>query len=186
MRTATLCNSLLLLVLVGCGIEGPRPALPSGRRHAAAPTPQVERVAPQVPLGSVHADGLQPLPIVQHITGDDAAFQAPKVFLIQSRQELAAVGSVELINHPIDFDRYCLVVLSLGQQPTGGYWARITAAQLQGDVLYVQGFVNRPSAGQAVSQAITHPYAAAVIPKAHPRSVQSDIQSLTDQAAPSQ
>jgi hypothetical protein len=127
---------------------------------------------------------LEPVAILQHITGDDPAFASPQVLLVQSRQQLEQLGSRELIHRNVDWDAHTLVILAFGPQPTGGCWGRITAAQLQGDVLHLQGFANRPSPNQAVTQGVTFPYAAAVLPKLNVHSVRSDIQSVTGQPAP--
>lgn len=187
LRTTAACFLLLTLGLFGCEGEGPRPALLSHPRPTAAkPAAPPYTEAPAAVQPTPAAGDLQPLPIVQQFTGDDSAFQIPEIFLVQSRQELAALGSLDLINHPVDFAKQSVLILALGQQPTGGYWARITAVQLQGDVLHVQGFANRPSASQATSQALTYPYAAAVIPKVQPQTLRSDIQSVSGQPAPPQ
>lgn len=187
-RIALACVPLVVLGLVGCGGEWPRSALlsrPAASTRIATP-PEPAPAAPTAAPANLPAASkdLQPLPIIQHFTGDDPALQSPAVILVQSRQELAAIGSVELINHAIDFDRHCLVVLALGRQSTAGYWGRLTAAQLEGDVLHVQGFANRPAPGQASPQAITCPYAAAVLPKVRAQAVRSDIQSVTGQPLP--
>jgi len=168
----TLPVPLLLIGVLGLAAcqsgssPNPQPAAPSGRVSAAAPT------------------DLTPLAIVQHIAGEDPGFPSPQIFLIQSRDQLLALGSQELINHNVDFGRHTLAVIALGRQATGGYWARITAAQLQGDVLHLQGFANRPGQEQAVSQATTCPYAAIVLPKVKPAGLRSDIQSISGQMVP--
>ncbi|MEM9883250.1 MAG: protease complex subunit PrcB family protein [Planctomycetota bacterium] len=65
----------------------------------------------------------------------------------------------------VDFDMHSVILLSLGQQPTGGYSAEITGLQLKGDLLYVQATAVAPGPDDATTKAITYPYSAVAVPK---------------------
>lgn len=113
-----------------------------------------------------HAEqGANALPLQRHYAGDDAGLKTAAVTLVNSKAELDALGSQELASKPVDFEHESLVVVALGQRPTGGWWAKIDSVQLQGDQLFVQATINRPAEGVPVLQVVTHPYAAAVISK---------------------
>lgn len=122
--------------------------------------------------------GTQPVPIIAHLTGNDPALKYPSVLLINSQAELARLGAQELSRHPVDFNQHSLVVLALGEKPTGGYWARITAIQKSGTDLFVQGIANRPAKDQPVTQALSYPYAAAIVPKTLAKRIYSEIESV--------
>lgn len=121
--------------------------------------------------------------IAAHYRGNDAGFTQPGVFLINSQQELEKRGSTELINKSVDFENQTIVVLALGEQKSGGYWAHIDAVQNLGERLYVQGFANQPAVDEMTTQQITHPYAAAVVPKIF-AVVQPEITSVRGQPMP--
>jgi hypothetical protein len=98
---------------------------------------------------------------------------------------LDALGAQELSELEVDLDQYDLVLVALGQQPTGGYWVHITGLQRVGDVIYVEGIANAPADDEAVTQAQTYPYAAAVIPKVNAAlALRSSIQSVQSQQPP--
>jgi len=109
--------------------------------------------------------GVQPLVIQRQFTGNDAGLTQPDVMLVNSAEELETKGSEDLRSKEIDFSEHSLIVVTMGQRNTGGFWAHIESAQLVGDQLFVQGSVNKPAADAMVTQQITYPYAAAVIPK---------------------
>lgn len=128
---------------------------------------------------------VQPLPILEQTRGQDPALSTDMIALIQSRQELEALGAEELSKLEVDFDQNDVVLVALGQQSTGGYWVHITGLQRVGDVIYVEGIANAPAADEAVTQAQTYPYAAAVIPKTDAAlALRSSIQSVQGQQPP--
>lgn len=116
--------------------------------------------------------------ILRRYHGSDPGFTEAMVLLINSREELESLNSSQLIDQPIDFDSESLILLALGEKPTGGYWARITAVQHQNNFLYVQGMANRPHRDQTVPQTLTYPYDAAVIKKIRSAQVRSEIESV--------
>jgi len=116
--------------------------------------------------------------IIRKYHGSDPGFTEPMVLLVNSREELESFNSSHLINQAVDFDRESLLLLALGEKPTGGYWARITAVQRQNNLLYMQGTANRPHRDQTVAQVLTYPYAAVVIKKVRSAQVRSEIDSV--------
>ena len=123
----------------------------------------------------------QSVEILKKFNGNDPGLKEPGLMLINSAQELEVLGSYELTSHEIDFDRQSLLILTLGEKPTSGHWAKIVGVQREGSLLYVQGWANRPSEEQAVTQVLTYPYAAAVISKAKDVQLRSEIESLVGQ-----
>ena len=120
----------------------------------------------------------QPVSVLRRYNGTDPGLKEPLLLLVNSAQDLESLGSYDLAVHAVDFDKESLVLLALGEKPTGGYWARITGVQREGQQLYVQGLANRPSQDQAVTQALTYPYDAVVISKIRHAKVLSEIESL--------
>jgi hypothetical protein len=120
----------------------------------------------------------KPVEIIASYHGSDPGFVEPMVLLVNSHEELEQLNSADLIDQGIDFDDESLLLLSLGEKPTGGYWARITAVQRQGGLLYMQGSANRPHRDQTVPQVLTYPYAAVVIKKIHSAQIRSEIDSV--------
>lgn len=120
----------------------------------------------------------QPVTVLRRFNGNDPGLKEPMVRLISSAGELESLGSYDLAVQSIDYDKESLLLLALGEKPTGGYWARITGVQRKGGLLYVQGLANRPSADAAVSQRLTYPYDAVVIRKIRNARIRSEIESV--------
>ena len=116
--------------------------------------------------------------IISRHHGSDPGFKEPMVVLVNSYEELESLNSSHLINQTINFDRESLLLLALGEKPTGGYWARITAVQRKNNLLYVQGTANRPHKDQTVPQVLTYPYAAVAVKKIRSAKVRSEIDSV--------
>jgi hypothetical protein len=127
-----------------------------------------------------------PITIFDHVQDDDAGFREPAVELVNSREQLEALGSERLTNLEVDFARHSLVVLALGERPTGGWTAKITGVQERGDALYIQGIAYQPAAGSSLMQALTYPVAAAVITKTNAGLIHPEIDDavMTEAAAP--
>jgi hypothetical protein len=111
----------------------------------------------------------EPVQIVDQMTGNQSALDEPTVELVKTQQDLQALG----LDTPegVDLAQQDLVIQALGEQNTGGYAVRIDAIQKYGNRLFVQSTVDRPSPDAAVTQQITYPYAAAVIPNTDATSV---------------
>lgn len=119
----------------------------------------------------------RPIAILHHYTGSDPGLREPVVMLINSQDDLKELGSEKLIDEPIDFKKQSLLLVSLGERPTGGYWTKITAVQRQESALYIQGIANRPNDDEPVTQMLTYPYAAVTIKKIYAAKVRSEIES---------
>lgn len=115
-----------------------------------------------------------PVTIVDSKTGDSAALKTIDVYLIKTQEEYDALGDKE-IYPDVDFEANDLVIAALGEQPTGGYSIEIEALQLEGDTIYIVGKSGKPAADAAVTQALTYPYAAAVIANTEATKVMPDI-----------
>lgn len=111
------------------------------------------------------SDVLEPVQIIHRYSGEDTGLTELGVMLVNSHEELQTLASQELIQHEIDFEEHSLIVLALGRQSTGGYWAKITSAQQSNRELFVQGIANAPAPDAMTSQAETFVYDAVVIDK---------------------
>lgn len=139
--------------------------------------------APKESAAPAAVQSIQPVAIVSQTHGSDLALTQPMVKLITTQEQLDALGAESLAGLEVDFAQQQVVLVTLGSQPTGGYWTKITAIQQLGDTLYVEGLANAPAEGDVVTEALTYPYAAAVIPATSATTALSDIQSVTGQAA---
>lgn len=153
-----------LLVLAGCET--------APEEQAQAPRPEVAQT--------------QAVEILRQISGDHGQLVSPTVRLIKTQAEYQQVVPGGIQGLDINFEQEDLVLLALGQQATGGYWARITGLQRAGRTLYVQGVANAPGPNEMATQAITHPFAAAVIPETRATRARSDIASVRGQQPPRQ
>ena len=105
----------------------------------------------------------EPVTILESKSGSSDAFKTIGRMLIKTQADYDALGKPDL--HPgIDFEANDLVIVALGEQPTGGYAIEITAIQEEGDTLFVVGSSSEPGEDAVVTQALTYPFAAAVIP----------------------
>ncbi len=119
-----------------------------------------------------------PVAIQNHITGDQSGITQPTVKVINSTSELEALNSPALNAAGVDFANNSLIVLALGEQTSGGYWAKITAVERLGDVVTVYGAANAP-AGDAMNTAVmTTPFDAVVVPALGAVDLQTHIKSL--------
>lgn len=106
----------------------------------------------------------EPVAIVDSKSGNSQALKdMVSVKLIKTQAEYDALGDADIFPG-VDFEKYDLVIASLGMQSTGGYSVKITALQLEGDELAVTGKSSSPNTGDMTTQALTYPYDAVVIP----------------------
>lgn len=122
----------------------------------------------------------EPVAIIATQTGDDPGLTSPTVVLLNSPEELAALGATTAPGLAVDFKTQSVLLVAVGRQNTGGYWARIDGVQQAGRTLYLQATVNRPASFQPVTAAISHAYAAAVIAKTKAHLI-PEIQSVEGQ-----
>ena len=116
-------------------------------------------------LTGVNPNQIQYVQILEQETGSNESLNETMVELIDSEQERSALGVDIPLAEQVNWNQQSLIVLAMGEQNTGGHWARITGVQRVGEELWVQGVVNQPAPDAMVTQQITYPYAAAIIPK---------------------
>ena len=151
----TLVTAALLgpaLVLVGCKSDG-------GGSDRPAPAPGT---APAL---------AQPVQMVESANGDSPALKTIGAMLIKTQAQYDALGDADIFPGGLDFTKHDLVIVALGEQPTGGYSIDITSIQRVGDELAISGNATRPGEGDAVTQAITYPYDAVIIPNTDAKTV---------------
>lgn len=167
----------LLLVLIAAG---------GGGCETAGPSSSSELNSVSVPV-AVDAD-LLPLPILRHSALNDSGLNELGVRLFNSRAELErhVPAASQLAEVEVDFATESLIVLSLGERPSGGYWTRITGVQYDrdADALYVQGIANQPGENAPVTLAMTWPSDAAVIPKVRAGTLHPEIESHENMPLP--
>ena len=114
--------------------------------------------------GSAISDSAQPVVIVERVTGDSDALKELGTLHITTQEKYDALGDKEVFPGGVDFDAYDLVIVALGQRPTGGYSVDIESIQFKGTELLVNGKATAPAPDAATTQSITHPYCAVLIP----------------------
>ncbi|MEM8737953.1 MAG: protease complex subunit PrcB family protein [Planctomycetota bacterium] len=122
-----------------------------------------------------------PVEILSQAAGQNLSVDAYGLNLIDRRAftdlGLAAVFSEQ--GFEVDFQSHSVVLLSLGEQPSGGYSAQITALQRKGPELFVQATAVAPGPSDVVTTQMTTPYTAVVTPKLPSNlKLRSDITSL--------
>ncbi len=133
--------------------------------------------------GSLVLDDPTPVAIESRLTGEQSGIMAPTVQVINSTSELQALGSPALSAANIDFANNSLIVLALGEQTSGGYWAKITSVQRMGNIVVVHGVANAPAADAVTTSVMTTPFDAVVVPALGPVTLQTEIASVTGMAA---
>jgi hypothetical protein len=124
----------------------------------------------------------EPVEILDRAYGSDQSLQYPQWKLVKTEEDLKALGLS--LNSDVNFDEQDMIIQALGKQSTGGYWVRIEGVQQVGETLYVQSTVNRPGENQAVTQQVTHPYAAVVVPETGARRLRTSTEEVTGQSRP--
>ena len=155
--------SVLAIVVIASGFVAG-----CSQRQKAAPKPTKHSMS-------------EPVAIKQAKAGSDQALRTSGVRVINNEAELKELGaeSFEIFNP--NFENESIVILSLGEQKTGGYWVEITGLQQVGETLYVQGVANKPGEEEIVTEAIEYPYAAVLVEKVEPKRVIPDLNQVTGQ-----
>lgn len=104
----------------------------------------------------------QPVTMVESVNGDSSALGFGHM-LIRTQAEYDALGDKDIYPGGVDFDKYDLVIVALGERKTGGYKIDITSIQMVGDELAITGKVTTPAPDAATTQALTYPYDAVII-----------------------
>ena len=139
---------LIALPLAGCAGEKQQTASP-GTPPATAETMPLDRVQRVEVLAKA---------------GGDVAMGLDQTVTRLTPQQFEEMGLAREGFTP-NFDRHDVIVLSLGEQPTGGYAADITALQRVGDTVYVEATATAPGPAAEVTQAVTHPFSAVIVDK---------------------
>lgn len=113
----------------------------------------------------------EPVKIVEHVSGNSPALSTIGHMLIRTQAEYDALGDKDIFPGGIDFEQYDLVIVALGEQPTGGYSVTISSIQQVGDELAITGKATTPGPDAIVTQALTYPYDAAIIPNTNTKTV---------------
>ncbi len=129
-------------------------------------------------LGEVRSGRTVPMTVLRSASGSDAAVCTAGEWLINSDEALAALGSSQLNDLGVDFVTESLVVITLGEQPTGGFWLRIDGVSRGDRGLYVHGVANRPGDEASQVQMVTCPFAAVVIEKTISAVIRPEIRSV--------
>ena len=129
-------------------------------------------------------DLAEPVEVLHTVIGGHPGLNNPGLTLISSQSQLDALGVDDLIGHDVNFYNESIVLATLGEMPTSGYWINITAIHQEGDLLQVYGQANRPPADAMAGQVLTYPYCAVVIPKTGATTVRDQIESVEDQDPP--
>lgn len=129
---------LLTFVTVGCG----SPATP---------------VAPKVTVSG--AGGTEPVAILRQSAGSDEAFAKIGGHLLNA----AGDSKATLGDLAPNYETESVIVVALGEVPTGGFGVKITGVQKKGDDIFVQFTTSEPTG--AATQVISYPFAAVAVPK---------------------
>jgi hypothetical protein len=105
-----------------------------------------------------------PVAIGERVDGNSAALKTLGTYHIETKEQYDALGDADIFPGGLDFDESDLVIVALGEQPTGGYSVSIESIQLAGGELAVTGKATAPGADAVVTQALTYPYSAVSIP----------------------
>ncbi|MEM6260725.1 MAG: protease complex subunit PrcB family protein [Planctomycetota bacterium] len=106
----------------------------------------------------------QPVTILERVSGDSAALKELGSYHIETKAQYEALGDADIFPGEVDFDTNDLVIVSLGERSTGGFAVNIESIQLSGGELAITGEATTPAEDAAVTQALTYPYSAVLIP----------------------
>jgi len=106
----------------------------------------------------------KPVMIGERVNGSSAALKTIGTYHIETEAQYDALGDADIFPGGLDFGEYDLVIVALGEQPTGGYAVNIESIQLVGGELAVTGKASAPGEDDVVTQALTYPYSAVSIP----------------------
>lgn len=109
--------------------------------------------------------GPEPVVILQDMVSTDDALKEFKTHLINSKEELDALGSEVLSATDVDFEANSMIVVALGKRDTAGFWARIDGVQQGAGKVYVQATLNRPDPASNPEAKAESPFAAVIVKK---------------------
>lgn len=123
-------------------------------------------------------DLAQPVGILHSVVGGHPGLTQPGLKLITSQAQLDALGEDDLIGRPVNFNNEAVVLATLGEMPSNGYWINITSVYQEGDTLQVYGQANRPSGDAMTGQVLTYPYCAVVVQRSGATTATDQIESV--------
>jgi hypothetical protein len=141
--------ALFLLLVAGCSLgSGTEP--PSGNSSETTGAPEVPR--------DLHVEQISS-------GAPGQGFEHPRIILAPSATALSRAIDARVP----DSGEGTYVAAYWGEQPTGGYSVAVQSARLQGDRVMVRLFLREPPPDAIVTQALTYPYAVAVVRDLDPR-----------------
>ena len=105
------------------------------------------------------------LRVEQISSGAPAQGPEPRVILAPSAAALSEATGVDVP----DSGNGTYLAVYWGEKPTGGYSLAVKAARIEGDRVTVRLALKEPPSDAIVTQALTHPYAVAVVRDLEPR-----------------
>ncbi len=123
-------------------------------------------------------DLAQPVEILHTVVGGHPSLDQPGLKLISSQAQLDMLGSDDLIGRPVNFNNEVVVLATLGEMPSSGYWIAITEVYQEGDTLQVYGMANRPGGDAMTGQVLTYPYCAIVVQRSGATMAGDQIESV--------
>ena len=147
---------VLLASLIGCNstsIDSPRFDIPAGAIDLAWGSTGAAHIAKGYSSGLRSAE--------RTLIEDEAAWEAAwaRVYANVLPQPSLPV---------IDFNRYSVILVALGERNTGGYAIEVTRLASTSDYLYAGITSTSPGSRCSTSQALTQPFDIVRIPRAHP------------------
>lgn len=106
----------------------------------------------------------QPVTIIERISGSSDALKTIGAMHIETKEQYDVLGDADIFPGGTDFDKNDLIIVALGEQPSGGYAVKIESIQKVGGELAVTGKATTPGKDELVSTVLTYPYTAVVIP----------------------
>ncbi|MEM9416114.1 MAG: protease complex subunit PrcB family protein [Planctomycetota bacterium] len=153
----------------------------------AALTPAAVLIGCKSDGGPASSGALQlaePVEMANGIAGSSDALSTAGTYLITSQAQWEGGGFAEACPAPMDFDAHDVVVVALGEKPSGGYWVHIDAIQQVGSELAVQFTANAPGEDEVTAAVMTYPYYAVLVPKTGATLAVADPTHVTGQPQP--
>lgn len=123
-------------------------------------------------------DLAEPVNLLYKTIGGDPALKDPGLTLINSQAELDALGAKDLLGREVNFHNEQVILATLGEMPSAGYWINVTSVTQIGDALHVYGQANRPGPEEMTGQLLTYPYCAVIVPRTTATLVRDQIDSV--------
>lgn len=122
-------------------------------------------------------------PITDQFIGTSSRAVAPQTLVIRNQEGWRRLWetTLGLTTAPPEIDFACNMAVAVlaGQRPTGGYAASITSITQEDDRLIVRYQIRTPLPGEIVTQALTSPYAIAIIPASQLPVVFRDVSAVS-------